>query len=244
MAQKDLETKIIKVLEESNFQSTKKYKLIALLGMLGGFDSFEYAINLSKFIKSKKHKNIDIFSIAIGSLDGKKKFCKYTGFPEKSLYVVKNNNIHKTLGAYKGLNIGLGGWINMLLMLSGITSLKTIREVMRGYTGDSDSVQIYNDNDEIELFKTLHFSGNLFEKKFGSGYLRPFELATFRLSNMVEILSNWNDYILDTNYLPQRGGSFILNTENQIIYKYFSTDILSYSNKMSSPLDFISEITI
>ena len=128
----------------------------------------------------------------------------------------------------------------MILMLSGINSFKTIKEVIRGYTGDRKANQIYSEFDKIDVLKSLEFSGNSFKQVFGAGYLRPFELATFRLNNMKEIIQNWSDYIIHEKYLPQRGASFILNDKNQIIYKFFSTDVLGYSSNMRDPLEFLS----
>ena len=127
----------------------------------------------------------------------------------------------------------------MLLMLSGINSFKTIKEVIRGYTGDRKARQIYSEFDKIDILKILKLSGNSFKKAFGDGYLRPFELATFRLNNMNEIIQNWSDYIIKEKYLPQRGASFLLNDKNQVIYKFFSKDILGYSANMSDPLGFL-----
>ena len=127
-------------------------------------------------------------------------------------------------------------------MLSGINSFKTIKEVIRGYTGDRKAKQIYSEFDKIDILKLLKFSGNTFKQVFGDGYLRPFELATFRLNNMNEIIQNWGDYILHTKYLPQRGASFLLNNENQIIYKFFSNDVLGYSSNMRDPLGFLSNL--
>ena len=124
-------------------------------------------------------------------------------------------------------------------MLMGIGSSKTLQEVIRGYTGDKGSNQIYNDYDQINLFKSFKFSGKLFAKSFGKGYLRPFELATFRLNNMIEIFKNWKDYMIDTQYLPQRSCTFIIDNNNNIVYEYFSKDILNYSKDMKSPLDFL-----
>jgi len=72
--------------------------------------------------------------------------------------------------------------------------------------------------------------------------LRPFELATFRLNNMYEIIQNWSDYILNEEYLPQRGASFLLNNKNQIIYNFFSNDVLGYSSNMRDPLGFLNEL--
>ena len=230
-----------KLIKDFNFSGSKKYKLIVLLGLLGDFDSFEYAINLKNFIKNNPNNDIDIFAIAIGNKIGKEKFCKFTGFPSKNLEVVHDNKIHQDLMASKGIDIGLGGWINMLLMLSGINSLKTLKEVIRGYTGDRNSKQIFSDEDQINFFNLIKFSGVFFKYTCGDGYLRPFELATYRLTNMLEILQNWNDYILDNKYLPQRGASFLLDDKDQIIYNYFSNDVLGYSSKMEDPLSFLSE---
>ena len=236
------QNKIKNLVEEFNFNGQKKFKLIVLFGLLGDFDSFEYAINLKNFIDNHQDKNLDIFAIGIGNQNGKQKFCKITGFQEENLIVVSDNQIHNNLRVSRGLNIGLGGWINMLLMLSGINSFKTIKEVIRGYTGDQKAKQIYSESDKIDVLQFLKFSGNSFKQVFGDGYLRPFELATFRLNNMKEIIQNWSDYILNEEYLPQRGASFLLNNKNQIIYKFFSNDVLGYSSNMRDPLGFLTDL--
>jgi len=241
MTSEELKNLLTNLAEDFNFENSKKNKLFAFVGLLGDFDSFEYAINLSKILKHNKYKNLDIFLIAIGNEKGKEKFCKYTNFPEKNLKVVNNNKFHTIVGASKGLDVGLGGWINMTLMLMGIGSSKTIIEVIRGYTGDKSSSQIYFENDQINLFKFIRFSGKLFSKPFGKGYLRPFELATFRLKNMIEIFQNWKDYMINTNYLPQRSCTFILDENNNFKYKFISKDILNYSKNMKEPLSFLAE---
>ena len=230
------------LVEEFKFNGPKKFKLIVLFGLLGDFDSFEYAINLKNFIDNHQDNNLDIFAIGIGNQNGKQKFCKFTGFQEENLIVVSDNQIHNNLRVSKGLDIGLGGWINMLLMLSGINSFKTIKEVIRGYTGDQKAKQIYSESDKIDVLQFLKFSGNSFKQVFGDGYLRPFELATFRLNNMKEIIQNWSDYIFNEEYLPQRGASFLLNNKNQIIYKFFSNDVLGYSSNMRDPCVFLTDL--
>ena len=230
------------LIEQYNFNGLKKFKLIVLFGLLGDFDTIEYAINLKSFIDKNQEKDLDIFAIAIGNKNGKEKFCNFTGFSKENLIVVSNNQIHNNLKVSRGLDIGLGGWINMLLMLSGINSFKTIKEVIRGYTGDQKAKQIYSESDKIDVLQFLKFSGNSFKQVFGVDYLRPFELATFRLSNMKEIIQNWSDYILHEKYLPQRGASFLLNNKNQIIYKFFSNDVLGYSSNMRDPLGFLTDL--
>jgi len=238
----EFENNISKLIEDFNFKGKKKFKLIVLFGLLGDFDTFEYAINLKNFIDNNQDKNIDIFALAIGNQNGKEKFCNFTGFSKENLKVVSDNHIHNTLKVSRGIDLGLGGWVNMLLMLSGINSFNTIKEVIRGYTGDREAKQIYSEFDKIDVLKLIKFSGNSFNKVFGNGYLRPFELATFRLNNMNEIIKNWGDYILHEKYLPQRGASFLLNDKNQITYNFFSSDVLGYSSNMRDPLGFLSDL--
>ncbi len=242
MNSKTSDNNLNKIIDEYKFNGQKKFKLIILFGLLGDFDSFEYAINLKNYINKNQDKNLDIFAIAIGNQSGKDKFCKFTGFNKENLIVVSDNQIHNNLKVSRGLDIGLGGWINMLLMLSGINSFKTIKEVIRGYTGDRKAKQIYSEVDKIDVLKFLKFSGNSFKKVFGDGYLRPFELATFRLNNMNEIIQNWSDYILNVEYLPQRGASFLLNDQNKVVYKFFSNDVLGYSSNMRDPLGFLTNL--
>ena len=65
------------LVEEFSFKGAGDFKLIVLLGLLGDFDSFEYAINLKNFIDNHQDKNLDIFAIAIGSQNGKQKFLNF-----------------------------------------------------------------------------------------------------------------------------------------------------------------------
>ena len=242
MPKNDIDIKIKKIVDKYNFTGKNKYTLIVLFGLLGDFDSIEYAINLKNFIRNNKKIDLNIFALAIGEEKGKEKFCNFTGFPKENLEVIPNNNIHSALLISKGIDMGLGGWFNLLLMLSGINSLKTIKEVIRGYTGDRNAAQIFSETDQINILDFIKISGNSFKQAFGEGYLRPFELATFRLKNMIEIIRNWNDYILNDEFLPQRGASFVLNSENEVIYEYFSKDILGYSSNMQDPLFFLSNM--
>ena len=242
MFNKIIKNNLFNLIDDFNFKVDKKYRLVILLGLLGDFDSFEYAINLKNFIDNNQNIDLEIFAIAIGNENGKEKFCNFTGFPKENLHVVSDNKIHNKMRVSQGIDIGFGGWINMLLMLSGINSLKTLKEVFRGYTGDRGGSQIFSEADQIQFFNFISFSGSSFKKAFGDGYLRPFELATFRLKNMIEIFKYWEDYILNTKYLPQRGASFVVNNENQVIYKYFSKDILGYSSDMNKPLRFLTEV--
>jgi len=52
----EFQNDINNLVEELNFKGEKKFKLIVLFGLLGDFDSFEYAINLKNFRITKKSK--------------------------------------------------------------------------------------------------------------------------------------------------------------------------------------------
>ena len=94
------------LIERFNFKGKKRFKLIVLFGLLGDFDSFEYAINLQNFIDNHQDKNLDLFAIAIGNQKGKEKFCNFTGLHEENLRVVTDNQIHNNLEVSKGLISG------------------------------------------------------------------------------------------------------------------------------------------
>ena len=71
--------------------------------------------------------------------------------------------------------------------------------------------------------------------------LRPFELATRRLMNMIEILSNWNIYVPDSSFLTQRGATILFNEKDEVLYEFISESLLGYSSNMSSPLSFLDD---
>ncbi len=220
----------------------KKDKLFIIFGLLGDFDSIEYAKNISNYIRENKNLTFDIFAFAIGSEEGKAEFCNFTEFPIDRLIIFNNNNLHKTLNLYSGIKTNVSHWIDFLLMLSGIGSSGTLKEVLRGYIGDKSSKNIFKENDSINIGSFIKFKGSLFQNVSKENYLRPFELATYRLINMEEIIIKWNKYIYSSEFLTQRGGTFLLNKKNDILYEYRSKAILNYSETMNEPLLFIKNI--
>jgi len=83
------------------------------------------------------------------------------------------------------------------------------------------------------------FKGKMFDIFSEKEILRPFELATRRLMNMIEILSKWNKYVNDTSFLTQRGATILLNENDELLYKFISESLLGYSSKMSAPFAFL-----
>ncbi len=223
----------------SSIKSGRK-RLIVVLGLLGDFDSIEYAQNLYKARHLLHKSNILLSIIAIAKSSAGKRFCNYTGIERACLFLKQDNSIHDKIGLSKGLETGFGNIINMILMCAGIGSEGTLKEVIRGYLGDRSSEQIFLDGDNINLIGQLNFRGSLFNNIGGSGFQRPFELATLRLKNMIEILSNTDEYIYKTDFLTQRGGTFLLDEYNKIIYSYNPSSLLGYSRNMSDPLAYLN----
>ena len=222
-----------------NNYSSKRSKLLIILGCLGDFDSFEYVQNLMKLIRKLEEKGIEIIIYAIGNHRSKLRFCRYNKLPEKYLNILKDDMIHKRLDLESGLRIPISSYLNLILMCFGIGSPGTMKEVLRGYTGDKNSNNIFN-NGYLSYNKYIKFLNPALFKLLGpEKSLRPFELATIRLLNMFEILPNWNEYVPYPEYLTQRGGSFILGNDNEILYSFRAKSLLGYSPDMSRPLGFI-----
>ena len=82
----------------------------------------------------------------------------------------------------------------------------------------------------------------MFEVFTKKQHIRPFELATRRLINMIEILSNWNTYVPNSAFLTQRGATILLNERDEVLYEFIPESLLGYSSKMSTPLSFLDDV--
>lgn len=69
----------------------------------------------------------------------------------------------------------------------------------------------------------------------GEGFQRPFELATVRLRNMVEVLRHWRTYVPRDDFLTQRGGTFLLESDDGLLYSYRDPGLLGFSATMARP---------
>ena len=83
------------------------------------------------------------------------------------------------------------------------------------------------------------FENPLFRLAGGQGFQRPFELATVRLQNMIEVLGRWREYVPDDRWMCQRGGTFLLDIDNTLLYEHHDRGILGYSETMNRPLTFL-----
>ena len=145
-------------------------------------------------------------------------------------------------------------WLNYMAMCAGIAAPDTLPEILRGYFGDKSAperisadevVVIGSDEDPVIAIKGVS------DVKLGpfkyqqlwkneEGYQRPVELATVRLRAMVEVLTNFNEYVPDQRFLDLRGATFLFDNETkEIIYEHRDTGVLSYSKTMARPLSFL-----
>ena len=200
-------------------------RLVLLLSQLGDFDSMEYAQALVPVLPRLQAAGIGTLAIAIGDGAGAERFCAHTGFPREALEVKATPALHRALGLYAGLQTPGGPWPALLLMCAGIGSPGTLQEVLRGYTGDRTAPQ--------------RLEGPLFRLAGGEGFQRPFELATVRLQNMVEVLGHWRTYVPRDDFLTQRGGTFLLEADDSLLYSHRDRGILGFSATMDRPLAFL-----
>ncbi len=220
--------------------------LAIALPQLGDFDSLEYAWWLKQKLSEIAAK-ITIRAVGIGDRASGQKFCEFTGFPESWLFIDPDAAIHRRLQLYQGLAIKMplftlsqNAWLNLMLMCAGIGSSGTLAEVLRGYTGDRSSPQLIADDETIiAIPKVLSFKGSFFNLAGGKGFQRPFELATLRLRNMSEVLGNWQVYVPNAAYLTQRGGTFLFDDRENLLYKYCDRGVLGFAENMSLPLAFL-----
>ena len=216
--------------------------LIVLLGSFADFDSFEYSQQLSAHSKKLAKHSVDFILIGIGSEKSKETFCKFNNIDIKNVFAVRNADLHEKLNLNAGFVSSMPAIINLLFMCAGIGSRGTIKEVLRGYSGDKNAKSIFAFDDDINIGSFLLLKGKMFNIFSKKQTLRPFELATRRLINMIEILSNWNTYVPHPKFLTQRGATILFNEKHEVLYEYISESLLGYSSEMSSPLAFLDDV--
>ena len=231
-----------------------KRSLILIWPQLGDFDPLEYAWwverDRSRPDSVLEAANVQVRAVGIGDRTAGEKFCHYTGFPAQHLHIDPTGSIHQQLNLYKGLTAtlpgttpGQDGYLNLLLMCAGIGSPGTLKEVFRGYTGDKSAPQLIADDETVKAAPLPALKGEVFKAAGGKGFQRPFELATLRLRNMTEVLSNWKTYVPDAAYLTQRGATFLLDADGKLLYEWRDPGILGFAENMSEPLAFIEQFS-
>ena len=222
--------------------------LVIVCPQLGDFDSLEYAWWLQQRHQIESD-GIAIRMVGIGDRSAGQKFCDFTGFSAAHLFVDPAAKLHTQLNLYRGLALKLpsfsaaqNAWVNLILMCAGIGSPGTLKEVFRGYTGDRSAPQLIAEGEVVNAKPLPPIDGSFFKLAGGSGFQRPFELATLRLRNMAEVLGNWQTYVPDPTYLTQRGGTFLFDSHGELLYEHRDRGILGFAANMSQPLSFLERL--
>ncbi len=220
--------------------------LVLVWPQLGDFDSMEYAWWVKRDWERLQEENIAVRAVGIGDRAAGEKFAEFTGFPAENLWIDPTATLHRELQLYSGLTVDWPllrpsqvAWVNLMLMCAGIASPGTLREVLRGYTGDRTAPQLIDDEETVDGTPLPPLKGAFFRWAGGSGFQRPFELATLRLRNMTEVLNHWSTYVPDAQYMTQRGGTFLFNSAGDLLYEYRDCGILGFAEDMSNPLSFL-----
>jgi AhpC/TSA antioxidant enzyme len=226
--------------------SGEERQLVLVWSQLGDFDSLEYAWWLRRERERWLAAGVTVRAIGIGDRAAGQKFCSYTGFDPGALWIDPTAELHRQLGLYGGLTWQIPGfrpsqnaWLNLMLMCAGIGSPGTLREVLRGYLGDRSAPQLIGADEEVTAPPLPTLKGSFFDLAGGKGFQRPFELATLRLRNMVEVLQDWGGYVPDGTYLTQRGGTFLFDGQGNLLYEHRDRGILGFAENMSDPLSFL-----
>lgn len=223
--------------------------LVMIWPQLGDFDSMESAWWLQRERELLQKQGIQLRAVGIGDRESGQAFCQFTGFDPKALLVDPTAALHQELGLYRGLAVklpglspGWKGWLNLMLMCAGIGSPGTLREVLRGYTGDRRAPQLIGDEEEIRAKPLPPLRGSWFDWAGAKGSQRPFELATLRLRNMGEVLSRWSTYVPDAAHLPQRGGTYLFDEQGRLLYHHRDPGILGFAEDRHRPLSFLERV--
>ena len=151
-------------------------------------------------------------------------------------------------------------WLNYMAMCAGIAAPDTLPEILRGYIGDKSAPERFASNEVVTVGNKnkIVIQGTTNVKlgpieyeslwKNEKGYQRPAELATVRLRGMVEVLTNFDEYVPDQRHLAWRGATFLLGIQEkdkdntmspQLLYSHRDTGVLAYSKSMERPLSFL-----
>ena len=143
-------------------------------------------------------------------------------------------------------------WLRYLAMCAGIGAPGTLAEIFRGYVGDASAPERLAPDAVVTAGPVVIGPGvgpvalgpikytNVWADE--SGFQRPVELATVRLRNMVEVLSNWDAYVSSPTTIAQRGATFLFDAAGEAKYSYRHRGVLTYSETMARPLSFLAPV--
>jgi hypothetical protein len=122
-------------------------------------------------------------------------------------------------------------------MCAGIASPGTLREVLRGYTGDRRAPQLIGDDEVVKAGPLPPLTGKAFTL---SGQRLS---ATHRTSHSAAAQHDrsaeyWSTYVPNAAYLTQRGGTFLFDGQGNLLYEHRDRGVLGFAATMATPSPF------
>jgi len=236
---------VVSVSSGQNMPLTKAWNknggksLVVLLTHWGDLTCWEYAQKLRYFLPTLKEKGVQVTLVGIGGQEAAKEFAESNGIPTDILYTDGDASCAGALGLSPGFGRdsaqqpqanAASPYLRLLPMLLGVGSPGTIGKVAYGYFGDRSANPEWIP-EQLRRTQTGSFpyvDPSTFDL-LGDGYLRPFELATVRLQNMISVLSRWDALTPDNKDLVvQQGGTLVFDGE-ECAYRYDDKGILVYA---------------
>ena len=209
-------------------------QLLLFLTHTADFDSFEQATQLVDVLPALAAAGVGVTAVCIGSRGAAEAFASCTRFPVDLLLADDSAACYAALGFAPGAGrpggpaqwlAGTSGMAKLFVMCAGIGSPGTLPEVFRGYLGDRSAPPVFGRRPGSNVSSPL---GSAFDV-LGTGYQRPFELATLRGQNMVTVLQNWERLApADDQLLVQRGGALLMR-DGKCVWRHNDAGILGYA---------------
>ncbi|KAG2423523.1 hypothetical protein HXX76_015271 [Chlamydomonas incerta] len=191
--------------------------VVVCLTHFADLTSWELAQKLVKIIPTLEGSGVKVMVLGLGNVNNAQEFARILKFPMDRLYAYPTADLYTALGFNPGFapQLQVSPYVKLLPMLAGVGSPGTIQEVVRGYVGDNAAPPVFDSPTPFDIL--------------GSGYQRPFELATLRLFNMMGILPKWQELCPpDTSLLTQQGGCLVFSGTS-VVFKHVDSGILRYT---------------
>jgi hypothetical protein len=213
-----------------------KVHISAFLTHFADFNAWEYAQRLKAVDAELAAMGVELTLVGIGTQAAGAKFAELLDLPADRIYADPTGASHRALGFSPGAlpNVEIPPLVKLAVMLGGVGSPGTIEAVIRGYFGDPSAdakwVNLALQQGAAKGRFPAELPSNAFDN-VGRAGLRPFELATLRLQNMLQgILQNWEALApKDPSLALQQGGTVVYDWRGELIYRYADEGILVYT---------------
>lgn len=210
--------------------------IVALLTHFGDFNAWEYCQQLKYQLSALEGAGASLVLVGIGGSSQARLFAKLLALPgSMPIYADPTGAAARSLGCSRGFGEGVpvSVYAKLLPMLLGFGSPGTIEAVLRGYKGDVSASRDWVDAALAQGSSQGRFPAGLGARDWdylGADGLRPLELATLRLQNMVDgIVAHWPELApADDQLVVQQGGTVIFDSRKPV-YVYKDAGILTYT---------------